>query len=468
MTQQYHASQLDPDTTRYLKTVSSSSGIGMPGIYSGGVNGWPIVALILGLIILVGTLFITLPPTEDPTKEAMLQTAGILFGGWCFLAAFRMWFAQAAGSRFGCFTYVDSQNLYQVEGTTVSITDLTSIQEAKVTQNMNDNTYKNSDVVIKLKGDTVNFTIVSEETGRRLAVYLNSLAYMRAGGDDGTDTQLQELNPIEMSSVAMHIAKSGNFPQNLASVDPVDITNIPNPQPSAGGGGSGFLGYIGILVAGLALFFGFKTYNEAAREDVIFNRIIALPAKDQPPGLRMYLTNEKFQKHREAAKTRLTNAYTNAATQFIKGNDPKLTEGLRMLFMSLAEKPQPVISLYVAEEVNKADSKNRNDTISFQLADKWSSTLGDELVSFVRFEDDTVKSMIDIRYKTDAGVTSYVVTFRMSPDEAPFQTVTGTIRPDAKANNFMVNFDAGLPDHILRGTCGLVVNRPIILPEGDF
>src|SRR5207237_1230977 len=97
MTQHFTTDSLDADTLAYLTRVSAAEGKRMPGIYNGQSSYWPIIGLILGFVILLVTALITLPPTEDPTKEAMLQTAGFLLGGWMVLAAFRVWSAISSG-----------------------------------------------------------------------------------------------------------------------------------------------------------------------------------------------------------------------------------------------------------------------------------------------------------------------------------------------------------------------------------
>lgn len=465
MTQHFTTDNLDADTLAYLKRVSAAEGKRMPGIYNGWSDYWPVVGLVLGFVTLVVTALMTFPPTEEPTKEALLQTAGFLLGGWLILAAFRVWAATAAGKRLGRFVYADSQYLYEVKGTAVAVTDLSEIDEAKVTQNFNEGTYQNSHVAMKMGRERKEFTVYSEKAGRKMSVFLNALAYMRGGGEGGTDEQLKTLPPEEMAAIAKHIAATGNFPRNMADMDETDDVTIPAPR-GGGSGGGGLLWYLLIIVAGAVLFFGFRSFNSLLREDTIYDRIMELPAKDQPPALRMYLSHPGFQKRRAEAEAKLDTAYRQATAQMIQGNNPEFAEAMRTLVMSLVKKPQPVISLAVEEEGNDPQAKSREDATATELADKWGSTIGDEFVIFAKPDDKEIKTMIHVAYRFAGPITTYTVTFRNGPDDEPFKTVTGAFDPTKNAQNF--NVPPKFTDHLLGESCGITRPRPMVLPDQDF
>jgi len=468
MTQTYAVDRLDADTLSYLKRVAAADGKRMPGVYQGTTNYWPVIGLILGFILIGATVLGTFPPTEEPAKEALLQTAGFLLGGWMIVAAFRIWSGAAAGKRLGKFIYADPLNLYQVSGSGVAVTDLTDIQEAKATQNFNEGKYQNTHIEMSLGKRSKAFTLYSERTGRQMAVFLNALAYMRGGGEDGTDEQLKTLAPEQMAGIAKHIAATGSFPRSMTDVDETDAVDIPSPRADTGGGGGGFVWYLLIIAAGAALFFGFRTMNKSLREDVIYARIMELQPKDQPPALRMYLSHPDFKNHRAEAEAKLESAYRTAAAQMVQGKNPEFAEAMRMSILGLAKKPQPVISLRVEEEGAAAGNvqvKQREDTTARELADKWGSTIGDELVIFAQLDDKAIKPMIHVAYRMAGAAVQYTVTFRHGPDDPPYKTVSGAYNAVLGPNPFGV---PGFADHIMGESCGLTRQRPFVFPDADF
>src|SRR5262245_24983404 len=75
MTEKYGFEQLDRETRDYLLHARDEAGHGMPGIFVGKANYMPIFGVIAGFLVIMVTLLITLPPTDPPVKEALLQTA---------------------------------------------------------------------------------------------------------------------------------------------------------------------------------------------------------------------------------------------------------------------------------------------------------------------------------------------------------------------------------------------------------
>ena len=97
MSQKYFVEELDVETRDYLLLARDKEGKGVPGIYVGKVNYLPILGLAFGFLAILATLIITVPPTEHPVKEAMLQTAGFMLGGWMIVAALRVWIGGKSG-----------------------------------------------------------------------------------------------------------------------------------------------------------------------------------------------------------------------------------------------------------------------------------------------------------------------------------------------------------------------------------
>src|SRR3954464_737476 len=97
MTETYHLEELDRETRDYLAHARERLGRGLPGLYVGQTDAMPLLGIVLGFAVIIATVLMTMPPTAPPAKEAMLQTAGLMLGGWLILAAFRAWAAARSG-----------------------------------------------------------------------------------------------------------------------------------------------------------------------------------------------------------------------------------------------------------------------------------------------------------------------------------------------------------------------------------
>lgn len=464
MTQRFNASQIDAVTRAYLKAVSSSGGRNMPGIYHASSDYMPLIGIIFGICFLLATFLITFPPTEEPTKEAFLKTAGFLPGIWMIVAAIRVFLARSTGKRFGSFIYADSQNLYEVNGEQIDITNLEFLEQAKAVQQQGESGYTGTDIEVILKRDSRKIKINGMIPGKRMTVFLNALVYVRDGGEDGNDEKLMGLSNYDRAAYARHIAFNGDFPRSQAYVDEIEKIEIPSPAMGIGTqkSESGLIGYLAIIVMGSILFVTCRAYNKSTRETTIYNRILELNEKDRPPALRMFLSHPEFTVHRQDAQTRLENAYKKAAENMINGQNPEFSQAMRDLVIALAQKPQPVVSLSIddssAPGANGIES-NLKEALSTKLADTWGSTIGDELITFVKLEDPEIKSMIHISIKVEGNRLEYTITFRKGPEEAEYQTIKGTYSPPLG-----ILMEQGFADHIMTQSCGLTRMRipPII------
>src|SRR5262245_44602744 len=131
MTEKFRLEELDHDTRDYLRLAREQDGRGLPGFYLGQTDVGPVAGIIAGFVVIVITVLITFPPTGPPAKEAMLQTAGFLLGGWLILAAFRVWAAGKSGRYAGHFVYADPNFLYDANRSTLNVTELADLRGAK-------------------------------------------------------------------------------------------------------------------------------------------------------------------------------------------------------------------------------------------------------------------------------------------------------------------------------------------------
>jgi hypothetical protein len=477
MTHTYQVEELDAETRDYLYQACEKQGKDMPGIFAAKPNSLPLIGMGVGFGVMIVTVMATFPPTLPPTKEACLQTAGFLLGGWMVIAAMRVWMSGKSGKYVGHFVYADAENLYEGNGGNVHITDLGDLRDAKAVQNFNSGKYQNTSITIKVRHDRRTFQVNSEERGRRMTVFLNAISYMRDGGDDGQSEDLKKLSPETMGAVAKQVAKTGEFPHNYAHAEEAGVARVPRPRKD-GRASTGMLAMFLTIAAGTLMFFGFRSINGPLREETIFSSIKSLPSKEQPPALRLYLANPDFNAHREEAQKLLDDYYDNGARNNVNGTDAEMKNGMSEVVLSLKSKPQPVVSLVVAEEQappgQDAGSANRESQVQQQLADKWGSTIGDELVVFAApsdpdnpsLPDKKSKGMIDLRWKfTEPGTIEYTIEFRKSPDDEAIVSKRSTVVLDPAAANLAEPQRAerlmqALINQVLQQTLGGTRDRP--------
>ena len=475
MTEKYRFEELDRETRDYLLYARDQEGKGMPGIYIAKANYWPIIGLFVGFGVVIATLFATFPPTDPPAKEAMLQTAGFLLGGRLIVAAIRVWTAGKSGKYAGHFTYADPETLYQASGSAIEVVDLADVREAKAAQNFNEGKYKSTSITLKVGSQRETIQVHNEERGRRLTVYLNAVAYMRDGGEDGKDEALRKLSPEAMGSVAKTVAKTGEFPSDPGRTEEGESIRVPHPRRD-GRASFGLFGILAVILIGIGMFLGLLAVNYPFRDEVVFARIKDLSPKEQPYFLRQYLAEPNFKAHRDEAQQLLNERYENGVRANILGADPDMKKGLSEVVLALKDKPAPVASLLAIEEESPAgqgvSATGREKSVQQKLADKWGATIGDELVAFATLEDPdkpgqadkTVPAMIDVRWKfTPQGSVDYTIQFRTSPNEEPVVVASGTQPAQGDA---LRTIDA-LSDQIVAKTIGLTKMRPAPVIE-DF
>jgi len=476
--------ELDGETRDYLIFAREKQGKGAPGIFAGKSNYLPVIGIILGFLVMIATLFFTFPPTEHPVKEAMLQTAGFLLGGWMIVAALRVWTGGRSGKYAGHFVYADPDNLYEANGSTIEVTDLCDLRDAKAMQNFNDGKYQNTAITVKVGKERKTVEVNDEERGRRMAVFLNAVSYMRDGGEDGRDEELRKLTPEAMGAVAKQVARTGQFPNDPRAAEDQEGVRIPQPKKE-GRASTGLLAILVTIVVGALMFFGFKTMNKPFRDHAVFDQIKALPAKEQAPFLRQYLLNPDFKAHRDEAQQMLESYYDANARTNINGTDKQLAQALGDVVIALKSKPAPVVSLVVCEEESPAGQlqsrAGRETAVQVKLADKWGATIGDEMVVFASLTDPdnpsapdrTAKGMIEVKWKfTSAGAIIYTMLFRKSPDDEAILLKEGTIASAQGDPATRAELTAqAMADQIIQATVGTARLRPTPPPDapaGDF
>ena len=154
MTEKYRFEELDRETRDYLLHARDQAGHGLPGVFVGQTDDLPVIGIVLGFAVIMATVLMTFPPTDPPVKEAMLQTAGFMLGGWMVLAAFRVWAGGKSGRYAGHFVYADPENLYRPTASTVEVTDLGEpARRQGRSPNFNEGKYQNTEITLKVGRD---------------------------------------------------------------------------------------------------------------------------------------------------------------------------------------------------------------------------------------------------------------------------------------------------------------------------
>jgi hypothetical protein len=356
MSQTYNFEELDDATRDYLIAVRENNGKGMPGMFAPTTNAFAGCGCLAGLALVPLTLVATLTDWigvvyDDPIRMALLQTAGLVLGGWLILSYFRGKGKKGDPRTAGHWVYMDPHNLYVAYREQVTITRVDDVAEAKFTHNYNNGTYQNSVVKIIL-GDrkTTSFTLNKEINAERFVTFANYLAW--AQGDGGGE--VGKLTPANLGAVAKYVARNDVEPKgadgnlNLDLVD-LDREDIPEEPKREGRASISVLPYIAMLVSAVAIFVLMAfVVNPPIRDDAIFSAVSQHP---EPRFLRAYLIDERNTLHRDQAISLLSNLYQGVIRQVsTKAQQPELQAGMLKILNSLKGDPkQPVVSVKVTE-----------------------------------------------------------------------------------------------------------------------
>lgn len=473
MSQTFNFEELDQATHDYLVAVRDAEGGGTPGVFVPGSDSLPGCGCIMGPIIIGTTLALTLTDWIDviqyePRGVAMLQTAGLLLGGWLLAAGFR---SNNKGSDkvAGCWAYADPLYLYEAFREQVTVTPIDDVVEAQFTHNYNNGSYQSSVVTIRLSGSGEKTISVSGEApAERMVVYLNYLAWAR-GGEGGDRANLP---PATLGGLAKYVSKNDAEPLdqenniNLDQID-LDVTEVPEEPKRDRVGTPAFLPYIVMLIAAAVCWCAFAfVVNPPLRDSVVYD-MANKPL--MPLSLRKYLLDERNTKHRTDALRKLEAFYDRAIAECRSNNktNPALGEGMAKTFEALSTAVSPVVTLRATEraapEALKDGRATRESNLRTQFADGISQTLvtidfkynvppapeggtwqiappavGYQLVDFLEPPEDAKGAHIDISYTVEATGALYtlkaVVEIRLKVDEEPVArgsiTVPGAFGPD--------------------------------------
>lgn len=415
--------QLDDDTKTYLRAVRNSRGNGSPGVFLSGSAGLPVVAFLLGLVILPLFVWAGYSSNKAAWANAMLQTAGVMLGGWLIVYAVRRWTA-SPDKYVGKFFYFDPQHVYVGAGEQLKYARLdeeTSVEPVGTNG-------------LRFQNEDGRFDLSLPDRGSALyaANYYDAIDHLNADPE-----RWGNLSAAQLGAAAKYMVRNEQPPASLQEVD-LDIDHVPEDVRPKRGGGAGFLRYLLLLAVGAGVFFAFKTTNAPLQDAGNFAAAKAEAQAGVPNKLRDYLLNSNNTAHREEAEKLYSSLYDKPIADVrAKGTDAELREGLVKLLETLRAPVTPAVSLRVTDTGGGLSSWS--DALRTRLADGIGTTVGKDYIVFVKPPDDK-PAHIEIKYSTaDPKGVSWTIDMRLTPDDAqPYLTASRT-------NSLTVANPNGLP-----------------------
>jgi len=376
--------ELDEATHDYLVAVRSRGGRGAPGVFVATKDALPGCGLIAGPIVIVGTLLATLTTVfdvvyNDPVRVAVLQTAGLLLGGWLLAAGFRG--SKGTNRIAGTWVYVDPLFLYEAYREQITVTAIDEVVEANSTHNYNNGAYQNSTVLIRMSGHQVaTVTVANEGRAERMVVFLNYLAWAR--GPEGGERA--NLAPATLGGLARYVAKNDHEPLDADNninfnLIEVDATHVSEEPTRAGRAVPSVLPYVFLSAFGGVCFLVMAyIVNPPVRDDAVYDIVMKEPFVE-PRFLRVYLVDPRNTRHRDEVTRRLARFYTDPI-EHVRGNatDPALRDGMMKILESVRTADQPVVSIRVTEVNTPAGQEAKKTDREHKLRADFAVGVGDE------------------------------------------------------------------------------------------
>jgi hypothetical protein len=429
MSQTFVFEELDEGTRDYLTAVRDAEGAGSPGVFAPTASALAGCGCVAGPVIIGLTLAFTLTTWidvvyDDPVRVAMLQTAGILVGGWLLFAAFRAGRSKGSKKVAGNWVYADPLHLYEAYREQVTVTKIDDVVEANFTHNYNNGAYQNSVVRVVMSGNaTAQVTLNNEQRAEQMVVYLNYLAWARGpdGGERGA------LAPATLGGLAKYVAKHDVEPKdaedniNLNLVE-LDITEVPEEPTREGRAAPAIIPYIVLVLAGAGVFYLMAyVINPPIRDDAIFETVTREPGVE-PRFLRAYLIDPRNTRHRTEVLQRLSRFYDPAVNHVSqKATEPDLRNGMVKVLNSLRESDSPVVSLRVREQpAGRPGAAEREEKLRDGISDGVMTEfgkvmppisipnvvitpppppIGHQLIAFVKAPEDAANAHFDVTYE---------------------------------------------------------------------
>lgn len=387
--------ELDDETREYLLEVRARKGRGTPGVYVPVTDVRPLIAVVAGPLAGLLIFFLALRSSKDAWAVALLQTAGLLIGGWCVAYALRRWFAAGSDSYGGYFAYFDPLHAYQVKGETVTVTRLRQLRAVEA---------DGPRVWFDLSDVEASAPVGSADKARLVEDYYAAMEQLEKQEDGPWRTA-----PVaELGAAALMTAEDGKPPRKVEHLD-LDLEKVPEGPSRGNRAGLGLLGLFLIPVAAVGLFLILTMINRPLGDDLAFDQAKA----DGAPGLRGYLLDDRNTRNRDEARRLLAQQY-DAPIAKLNGppapKNPELRRGMVKLLEMLKTSETPAVAIAVSEDGTDAAATFRATEMRRELADGLARGIGAHLIAFAEPPKDQ-PAHVTIRYRfTPDGVGNTAAT----------------------------------------------------------
>lgn len=448
--------ELDDATRSYLIEVRDRQGSGMPGVFSPVAHPWGCgcgcgsiiigLTLVLTLTTMMGVIY------NDPDRVALLQTAGLLVGGWLVFSWYRGRGKRGDRATAGNWVYVDPLHLYQARAEQVLITPIADVAGATCNHiEDNNGKYQKSSVTLSWPGGSKYTLFVSDQVrAEQLITFINYVAWAR-GPEGGTRASLP---PGDLGALGSAVARTEQEPHDAdgnpaPSLTGVDVRTVPDAPHREKRSVPRVLPYIVLILAGAACFMLMREINIPLRDNATYDAVVEIP--QEPFKLRIYLLDQRNTRHRAEVYTLLERFYTRKAIGWVRANgqDPELREGMAQVLDSLKRADLEVVSIRVKEVKSPAGAEGgaarREEAIRQGIGDKSRAALsaiepkvtyppnlkppdpqhpvGEQLIAFVAMPEGAPAPHFDIAYRFEPAANGQYDLY-----------CTVTVRTDVAAN----------------------------------
>ncbi|MCU0703486.1 MAG: hypothetical protein MUF18_05860 [Fimbriiglobus sp.] len=399
-------SQLDPDTKAYLRAVRQARGRGTPGVFEASSDNRAALALILGAIILPVLVCMGYGTNKAAWAMAMIQTAGVMLGGWLILYAFRRWFA-SMDSYAGKFVYFDPQNVFVGKGE--------DLQYARLNEDTQVEPAGDNGVRLTIDGRSFNVPVSSRSVATFVADYYDAIDHLNA--EDGW---WRDESTGIYGAAAKYMVVNERLPHNASEVS-LEVDDVPDEVRPARGRPSGVLRYLLILAFGAFIYTGFLFTNRPIHEAGAYANL----NQNSPADLRHYIADPNAVANKDEAATKLKMLYATKREQLIARpiSQTDIRDAFLTLFDTLDGPEPPVVSIDVTDRAG-----NAGNTLRTRLADGIGTEVGPEYILFVEKPSDPGRwAMIELSFGPDLGTggLTWTVAFRrQATDETPYASFT--------------------------------------------
>lgn len=442
--------QLDSDTKAYLRSVRQANGRGMPGVFDAGTDSRAVVAILVGLVVIPLFLWLGYSTNKAPWAMALIQTAGVMLGGWLIVYAVRRW--TAGVDRYaGKFVYFDPEHVFVGKGE--------ELEYARLDDDTAVEPDGDSAVKVRTEAGTFSVPVPSRAVALFVADYYDALGHLRRGANEGW---WSNASAAELGAIARFMVVNERVPIGMSEVS-LEVESLPEEVRPARGKPSGLLRYLIILLVGGAVYAGFAFTNKPLHDEAAFAGV----NQSSPADLRHYVADPNTGAHHDEAAKKLKDLYAVKRKELAARTTPEaeVRDAFLTLLDSLDGPETPAVSIHVVDSGGNATSTSWANTLRTRLADGIGTEVGKEYILFVLKPDDPGRwPLMELTYNTlPSGQLTWTLDLRVKPtDEKPYATITRTVSDVSTLPNEAVYTD------VMKKMLGNAPAAPPALPLDDW